>query len=133
MAGNCSNLSDMTGRTVVITGGNSGIGKATAEALARLGARVVIAALDADRGSAAVTEIRQASGNDNVEYVPLDLSSITPGVTATTVGLSTGKVTVTGASGGTGTGYSVNRDGFASGAGAISGSPCLHNDCVLVT
>jgi NAD(P)-dependent dehydrogenase (short-subunit alcohol dehydrogenase family) len=102
VAGNRSNLRDMTGRTVVITDGNSGIGDAPAEALARPGARVVIAALDADRGSAAVTEIRQASGNDNVEYVPLDLSSITPGVTATTVGLSTGKVTVTGASGGTG-------------------------------
>jgi len=37
-----TNLADMTGRSVVITGGNAGIGKATAEGLARLGARVVI-------------------------------------------------------------------------------------------
>jgi retinol dehydrogenase 14 len=76
MAGNCSNLSDMTGRTAVVTGGNSGIGKATAQALARLGARVVITARDPDRGSTAVTEIRRTSGNDSVECVVLDLSSL---------------------------------------------------------
>jgi retinol dehydrogenase-14 len=77
VAGERSDLSDMTGRTVVITGGNSGIGKATAESLARLGARVVITARRPDRGAAAVTDIRQASDNDAVEWVPLDLGSLT--------------------------------------------------------
>jgi NAD(P)-dependent dehydrogenase (short-subunit alcohol dehydrogenase family) len=66
----------MTGRTVVITGGNSGIGKATAEGLARLGARVVITARNSARGDTAVSEIRRASGNDAVECVPLDLASL---------------------------------------------------------
>jgi len=66
----------MTGRTVVVTGGNSGIGKATAEALARLGARVVITARHPDRGADAVSDIRRASGNDAVECVALDLSSL---------------------------------------------------------
>jgi len=76
VAGNCSNVSDMTGRTVVVTGGNSGIGKATAESLARLGARVVITSRDPDRGASAVADIRRASANDAVECVTLDLASL---------------------------------------------------------
>lgn len=77
MVGDCSNVSDMTGRTAVITGGNSGIGKATAEALARLGARVVITSRNPDRGAAAASDIRRASGNHDVDCVPLDLASLT--------------------------------------------------------
>jgi NAD(P)-dependent dehydrogenase (short-subunit alcohol dehydrogenase family) len=67
---------DMRGKTVLITGGNSGIGKQAAIALAKGGARVLVAARSPQRGSAAVDEIRVASGNDQVELVMLDLASM---------------------------------------------------------
>jgi NAD(P)-dependent dehydrogenase (short-subunit alcohol dehydrogenase family) len=69
-------VADMTGKTVVITGGNSGIGKETAVTLARAGARVVITARDASRGEAAVSDIRDRSGSDKVEVAVFDLADI---------------------------------------------------------
>ncbi len=65
----------MDGRVVLITGGNAGIGKETAVALASMGARVVFTARDAARGSEALAEIRTRSGNDVVEVMALDLAS----------------------------------------------------------
>jgi NAD(P)-dependent dehydrogenase (short-subunit alcohol dehydrogenase family) len=62
------------GRVVLITGGNAGIGKETAVALASRGARVVFTARDAARGTEARTEIRTRSGSDEVEVMPLDLA-----------------------------------------------------------
>jgi NAD(P)-dependent dehydrogenase (short-subunit alcohol dehydrogenase family) len=67
---------DMAGRTVVITGGNSGIGLEAAVDLARMGASVVITARRAERGAAAVAEIRRRSGSDSVAVVALDLASL---------------------------------------------------------
>ena len=65
----------MQGKTVVITGGNAGIGKEAAVELARMGARVIITARNETRGSAAVREIVDRSGSTTVEVLPLDLSS----------------------------------------------------------
>lgn len=65
----------MSSETVVVTGGNSGIGKETAVGLARRGAHVVIGCRNAAKGDAAVAEIRSRSGNDAVEVTPLDLAS----------------------------------------------------------
>jgi len=64
----------MDGRVALITGGNAGIGKETAVALASMGARVVFTARDEARGSDARTEIRTRSGSDEVEVMPLDLA-----------------------------------------------------------
>jgi NAD(P)-dependent dehydrogenase (short-subunit alcohol dehydrogenase family) len=69
------NKVDMTGKTCLVTGGNSGIGKATALGLAKLGATVVIVSRDKDKGEAALLEIRTVSGNRNVDAMVADLSS----------------------------------------------------------
>ena len=69
-------VTDMTGKTVVITGGNSGIGLSTAVALAGAGARVLITARDRPRAEAAVDEIKSRSGSASAEHVLFDLSSL---------------------------------------------------------
>jgi NAD(P)-dependent dehydrogenase (short-subunit alcohol dehydrogenase family) len=66
----------MDGKIVIITGGNSGIGKAAAVQLARAGARVVITARSAPRGDAALADIRAASGSSNVELALFDLADL---------------------------------------------------------
>ncbi len=65
----------MKGKTVVITGGNAGIGKATALALAKKGAEIVITSRSEIKAKEAVAEIKKSSGNDKVDYVSIDLSS----------------------------------------------------------
>lgn len=67
---------DMTGKTCLITGGNSGIGKATAIGLAKLGATVVIVSRDKDKGEAAIFEIRSVSRNKDIDSMVCDLSSL---------------------------------------------------------
>ena len=64
----------MHGSTVVITGGNAGIGKETAVGLADLGARVIITSRNQERGARAVEEIRERSGRADVEAMALDLA-----------------------------------------------------------
>ena len=54
-------MPDMQGKTVVVTGGNSGIGFETAAALAAMGARVIVTARNADKGRAAVAAIGAAA------------------------------------------------------------------------
>ena len=65
----------MAGKTVLVTGGTGGIGKATAIGLARLGARVGIVGRDATRAEAAASDIRSTSGNPAVDVFTADLSS----------------------------------------------------------
>ena len=63
---------EMQDRTVIVTGGASGIGRATALLLAREGARVFVGDIDAERGRAVAAEA--ARDGLAVEFLPLDLT-----------------------------------------------------------
>ena len=66
---------DMTGRVCLVTGGNSGLGYATAMGLARRGATVWLLCRNEAKAKDAVQAIRQATGNENVFDATVDLSS----------------------------------------------------------
>ena len=61
-------------RICLITGANSGIGKASAIQIAEKGYRVVIACRNRDRGEGALQEIKEQSGSDSVELMIVDMS-----------------------------------------------------------
>ncbi|MGV0624364.1 SDR family NAD(P)-dependent oxidoreductase [Mycolicibacter minnesotensis] len=67
---------DQTGRVAVITGSNTGIGYHTAAALAKHGARVVLAVRDVAKGEAAAKRITKACPQADVAVQELDLSSL---------------------------------------------------------
>lgn len=77
MAGGvCRSKARLDGKTVLITGANTGIGKETAVDIARRGARVIMACRDMERANKAAEEIRKRSGNGNIVVRRLDLASL---------------------------------------------------------
>jgi NAD(P)-dependent dehydrogenase (short-subunit alcohol dehydrogenase family) len=68
-------LNEMAGKVCIVTGGNSGIGKATSLGLAKMGASVIIVGRNRERCESAVDEMRAKSGNGSIEMMLADLSS----------------------------------------------------------
>jgi retinol dehydrogenase-12 len=67
---------ELAGRTFMVTGGNTGIGRATAAGLARRGGRVYVACRSQEKGRRAVADIVAATGSDAVAFLPLDLADL---------------------------------------------------------
>jgi len=64
-------------KTIIVTGANSGIGKAAAIQLASMGATVILACRSKERGSQALEEVKRAANSEKVELLLLDMSSQT--------------------------------------------------------
>lgn len=66
---------NLSNKTILITGANSGIGKAAAIQLAKLDATIIMACRSSQRGAQALEDVSQASGSDKLELMQLDLAS----------------------------------------------------------
>ena len=69
-------LPSQVGKTIVVTGGNAGIGYFVSEQLAGAGARIIVASRSKDRADVAVASIRARVPGAQLEFVKLDLSSL---------------------------------------------------------
>ncbi|TNN01423.1 hypothetical protein fugu_010805 [Takifugu bimaculatus] len=72
----CTSQARLGGKTVIVTGSNTGIGKMTAIDLARRGARVILACRSRERGEAALADVKRESGSSQVVFMQLDLGSL---------------------------------------------------------
>ena len=70
-------IPDQSGKTALVTGGNSGLGYETVLHLARKGARVLLAARDTGRGVAALERLRAGAPGSQAELARIDLADLT--------------------------------------------------------
>src|SRR5215813_8062871 len=65
----------MNGKTCLVTGANSGIGKETALGLAKMGARVLLVCRNQEKGERAFADIRREAGSSQLDMLVADMSS----------------------------------------------------------
>ena len=73
---NQDQIPDQTGRTMVVTGANSGLGLCSARALARHGAEVILACRSPERGKAALDDVRAVASGSEPRLLELDLADL---------------------------------------------------------
>jgi len=66
----------LKGKTILVTGANTGMGKETARALARMGAHVIMLCRSEERGRAAQAEIRESTGSAEIDLMLCDLADL---------------------------------------------------------
>ena len=76
MSWSAADIPNQAGRVAVVTGANGGLGFETALALARHGARVVMAARNPEKTDRALARIRADVPSASLDVVPLDLGSL---------------------------------------------------------
>ncbi|KAJ3554361.1 hypothetical protein NM688_g3147 [Phlebia brevispora] len=68
-------IPDLTGRVVIVTGGNTGVGKETVKALLQHNAKVYLAARSKERAEAAIADLKTATGKEAI-WLELDLANL---------------------------------------------------------
>jgi NAD(P)-dependent dehydrogenase (short-subunit alcohol dehydrogenase family) len=67
-------MTDLTGKTALVTGSTDGVGRMVATRLGAMGARVFVHGQQRERGARVVAEIEEASGR--AEFLPADLAAL---------------------------------------------------------
>ena len=69
-------LPDLTGKVALVTGASTGLGKVTAQELARKGAHVFCVGRTPEKTKAAIEDIKKITGNEHVEFIQADLMDL---------------------------------------------------------
>jgi retinol dehydrogenase-12 len=63
-------------KTVIVTGGSAGVGRVSCKVFASLGAHLIIASRNKEKTCQVIDEIKALTGNENIEFLELDLSDL---------------------------------------------------------